>query len=227
MDRLAVGNGTLLSLVSFQSFTSWVGTHGNADTVLTPTGNAGNYFARQYWGAQRGERTETWHPHSSLDGKTRPEDARFGGSSGEPRRVHGQSDRYRGPRAGAIEAHRVYRRKRHALQDIGSAGFVEDHGLCEAAWRWTMGFAWSGRAPRGVSHGAAGGNHLGAIQIRPNVIPRGYGRFDDRVPLDVYAFNHFPERTVTDFASDGSVEDVSWYANVLGTGRRALLIVGA
>lgn len=219
VDRLAVGNGTLLSLVSFQSFTSWVGAHGDADMVLTPTGNAGNYFARQYRGAQRGEWTETWAPAQLAwlgrhDLKT--------GASVDLLENHGE---FTANPIDIVDLAQVLLRRiaftggsAYALQDIGSAGFVEDH------WTLRSGLALDDGI-RLERQGAAGSFRMApraGITWAPfksgrTTLRAGYGRFYDRVPLDVYAFNHFPERTVTDFAPDGSVEDVSWYANVVGT----------
>src|SRR5262249_1181761 len=39
------------------------------------------------------------------------------------------------------------------------------------------------------------------------VLRSGYGIFYDRVPLNVYAFNKYPEQVITTFAPDGSVID--------------------
>src|SRR5262249_14336505 len=61
-DHLAVGNGTLESIVSLQRFDVKVGGQGTADMILTPTGNRGNYFASQHRNATRAEWRETWSP---------------------------------------------------------------------------------------------------------------------------------------------------------------------
>jgi hypothetical protein len=53
----------------------------------------------------------------------------------------------------------------------------------------------------------------------------GYGRFYDRVPLGVYAFGHYPQRVVTDFAPDGSIlGDPVQYTNVLGASPGSFLV---
>ena len=50
----------------------------------------------------------------------------------------------------------------------------------------------------------------------------GYGLFFDRVPLNVYGFNRYPDRDVTFFNPDGTISmtgPVSLYLNTLGQNR--------
>lgn len=219
MDRLAVGNGTLVSLVSYQSFASRVGAQGDAEMTLTPTGNTGNYFARQYRGAQRGEWMETWAPgqlswlgrHDLKTGASVDLLENHGGFTANPINLVD---------LGQVLLRRIAFRggNSYALHDVGTDGFVEDH--------WTLG--------RGLAlddgirlerQSAAGSVRLApraGIAWTPfksgrTTFRAGYGRFYDRVPLDVYAFNHFPQRIVTDFTPDGSVANTIGYANMLGT----------
>jgi len=60
------------------------------------------------------------------------------------------------------------------------------------------------------------------------VFRAGYGEFYDHIPLDVYTFSRYPERTITDYAPDGSVLDSIEYVNVIGsiTGPRTFLVNG-
>lgn len=219
VDRLAVGNGTLVSLVSLQSFTSWVGAHGNADMVLTPTGNTGNYFARQYRSAQRGEWMETWAPAQIAwmgrhDLKT--------GASADLLENHGE---FTANPIDLVDLSQVLLRRiafiggsAYALQDIGSAGFVEDHWTLRSGLALDDGLRLERQSAAGSFRMAPrAGMSWTPFKSGRTAFRAGYGRFYDRVPLDVYAFSHFPDRTVTDFAPDGSVEDVSVYENVLGT----------
>ena len=61
------------------------------------------------------------------------------------------------------------------------------------------------------------------------VFRAGWGQFYDHIPLDVYTFGRYPERTVTYYAPDGSVigEPID-YVNVIGsvTGPRSFLVRG-
>ena len=218
-DRLAVGKGTLVSLISFQDFSSWVGAHGYADMTLTPTGNAGNYFARQYRQARRGEWMETWAP-GQIAWAGRHE-LKTGGSLN----ILESRGEFTANPIDIVDLTAVLLRRiefsggsAYSVQDIGSAAFVQDH------WSLRSGLALDAGI-RLERQGAAGSFRMAprlGVSWAPfksgrTVFRAGYGRFYDRVPLDVYAFNHFPRRTVTDFASDGSIAEVSAFANLLGT----------
>src|SRR5437016_6935447 len=59
IDHASISGGLLDSSVSQQQFRSQIGAQGDAALVLTPTGNTGNYFARQHRDSSRVEWLET------------------------------------------------------------------------------------------------------------------------------------------------------------------------
>jgi len=61
------------------------------------------------------------------------------------------------------------------------------------------------------------------------VFRAGFGQFYDHIPLDVYTFESFPDRTVTEYGSDGSMKAPIQYQNVIGSinGPRSFLVRGA
>lgn len=67
-DRWGILNGIVESSVSFQRFDVTVGAQGNADMVMTPLGNRGNYFGRQDRSAGRIEWLENWSLPGPISG---------------------------------------------------------------------------------------------------------------------------------------------------------------
>ena len=229
LDRLAVGNGTLVSSGFVPELHIVGGRARQREHGADADGERRQLFRAAISGSAAwrmdgnvGART------ARLAGKTRPEDGRVGGSSGEPRRVHGQSDRYRGPRAGAIEAHRVHRRKR-LRASRHRIGWVRGGSLDSAkrlgAGRWDSPGA-AGRR-REFSHGAAGGNYLGAIQIGPNDISRGLWavlrpRSSGRIRVQPFSAADGDR-----FRSGRQRRGRELVCQRSGNGRRAVLTVGA
>jgi outer membrane receptor protein involved in Fe transport len=61
------------------------------------------------------------------------------------------------------------------------------------------------------------------------VFRAGYGQYYDHIPLDVYTFSRYPERTITNYAPDGSIiGSPIRYLNVIGsiTGPRSFFVQG-
>src|SRR6202167_5518896 len=63
-DRLAIGGALLQSTVSSRVVSSGITSQGNADMVLTPIGNQGNYFSQESRRATRFEWIEEWTPRT-------------------------------------------------------------------------------------------------------------------------------------------------------------------
>ena len=230
-DHFGFWNGILDSSVSVQRFDAFIGAQGPADMVLTPTGNQGNYFADQNRSARRQEWLETWSPtplrllgtHLIKTGTS----ATWLGDAGQ--------FVYRPVEIADTSGHILERidftdRVPFSRSDMEFTIFGQDHWAVNSRLAFDYGFRVEHQAlasslriaPRaGLAWNPFGGERT--------VIRAGWGQFYDHIPLDVYTFGRYPERTITYFAPDGSIiGDPIQYVNVIGsvTGPRSFLVRG-
>ena len=207
IHHLSIGRSLLESTITVQRFDATVGAQGDAGMVLTPAGNTGNYFGRQNREAGRTEWIETWSPgrvnkigeHDIKLGLSAARTSDGGEFTSRPIGVVDTSGLL-------LESISFVNKGPYAKSDVETAMFAQDHWaltpkmLVDAGVRVErQNLAESIRiAPRvGFAWTPFGGDRT--------IFRAGAGEFYDRVPLSVYAFDHYPERVVSLFAPDGSL----------------------
>ena len=230
-DHFGILGGTLDSSLSIQRFDAYIGAQGNADMALTPEGNKGNYFATQNRAAQRKEWLEIWSPSPARALGTHQ--FKVGSSlttSGDEVQFTLRPVNIFDSLGQLLQRIDFANRPSFNRSDLEIAAYVQDH----LSLNPKIAFDYGGR----VEH-----QRLAAsLRIAPRVglawtpfsnertvFRAGYGQYYDHIPLDVYTFNRYPERTITNYASDGSIiGSPIQYLNVIGsaTGPRSFFVRG-
>jgi hypothetical protein len=205
-DHFALGQGMLESTVTIQRFDATVGAQGAGPMFLEPQGNSGSYFATQTREAGRLEWSETWSPatihsfgaHELKFGGLATQTSDAGTYNANPVEIENA--------AGALlQRIDFVGGSPYSHYDVETTFFSQDHWTPVRNVSLDFGTRLERQsisetfriAPRaGVSWYPFGGERT--------VIQAGYGVFYDRVPLEVYAFDRFPQRLITNYAPDGS-----------------------
>lgn len=230
-DHFGIFGGTLDSSASMQRFHTFIGAQGDADMVLTPQGNRGNYFGTQNRDAWRREWLEIWSPAPlQLMGTHQP---KIGTSltvvndrglyAYRPVNILGAENQL-------LERIDFLNQGPYKRTDLEFTMYGQDH--------------WSPSPRMAFDYGLRVEHQRLASSLR--IAPRagvawtpsphgrtvfrvGYGEFYDHIPTDVYAFSRYPIRTITRYAPGGGIVGAPvQYVNVIGsaTGPRSFLING-
>ena len=206
-DHLALGQGMLDSAISFQRFDANVGAQGAGPMFLLPQGNSGNYFATQSREAGRIAVSETWSPaavhdlgtHELKFGASATQTSDSGSFTARPINIENAAGQL-------LQSIDFTGGSPYSHYDVETTVFSQDHWSLAHGLTFDLGTRLERQsisdafriAPRaGLSWVPFGGKRT--------VVQAGYGIFYDRVPLEVYAFDRFPQRVVTNYAPDGSL----------------------
>jgi hypothetical protein len=205
--RLAIGDGLLQSTVSLSDLNTTISPQGLLGMTVSPTGNSGNYFAGQQRHSRRFEWNELWSlkPINSLgiqkiqigssiaiardEGQLNAKTVTLFDSQGvKVRKIDftGSSPFDRRDQQPAIFVQDHWSFNSHLAID---AGIRAEAQTITATTRFAprIGFVWNP-----------------SISGRTTV-SGGIGTFYDSVPLNVYAFSHYPEQIITTYQPDGAV----------------------
>ena len=219
IDRLTVWRGLLESRFSVTHFDGATWGLGPSDFVMSPTGNSGNYFADQNRDASRisGALTYAFSPIEKAGSHQIKVGGYFASSENSGNITERPIDIV--DTSGVLLENISFRRVgSFDVSDVEQSYFAQDHWILtprlaiEAGVRTEsqqisgtlrvaprFGFSWTLPGPTQTS------------------LRGGYGLFFDHVPLNVYAFNRYPDRVITNYAPDGTISAGPFlFLNTLG-----------
>jgi hypothetical protein len=224
-------DGTLDTSLSIQRFHTFIGSQGKEEMFLTPEGNLGNYFGVSTRDAWRREWLELWSPapvrgagvHQLKFGTSLTVANNRGHYSYRPVNILSQT-------GALLERIDFSTPLPFARADLEFTGYAQDH--------WTI-------TPKiAVDYGLRLEHQrlADSLRIAPRagfaytpwangrtVFRTGFGQFYDHIPLNVYTFGRYPNRTVTDYAPDGTPLNAPIkFFNTIGSvnGPRSFLVRG-
>lgn len=217
-DRLTIFGGLLENTFSATQFGARVWGKGEDDLIVTPDGRAGNFFADQTRTANR----FGWSPSFTL-----PEIRLYGthtlkvGAYVAESAVHGQMsehpinilDQY----FRLVEQITFSPGRPYQLDDTESAYFFQDHWSLSSRFAADLGVrVESQEVSQSYRVAPRAGFAWTPFANLGTVVRAGFGFFYDHVPLNVYAFNHYPKETLTYYDPNGDISaGPFFYGNAL------------
>ena len=222
IDRLTVFGGLLETRFSVTRFDAAIWGLTEQPLVISPTGNSGSYFANQNRSASR-ESGAMLYAFAPVD-RWGAHHFKLGGYIAASE--HTGDIRERTISVVDAQQRPVYRvdfprRSTFEVDDREKSFFGQDHWIITPKVALDLGVRTESQQISGAFRVAPRMGLLFAPSTVTNTILRaGYGLFYDRVPLNVYGFNRYPDRNVTFFNPDGSISAGPYlFLNTLGQSR--------
>jgi hypothetical protein len=217
--RMTLGQSLLESTFSVTSFDVGVWGRGDANLEIAPGGNSGNYFAQKQRNAirQSGLSVFSFAPLNRL-GIHHFKIGLYVASSEED----GQIDEHPVDilnAAGQLTRRISFPRVRQfEISDIELNFFAQDHWIISSRLSLDLGTRVESQEVSGAFRVAPrAGLAWNPIPGQGTTVRGGFGFFYDRVPLNVYVFNKYPDQSITYYDAAGNVSGGPYlYLNTLG-----------
>ena len=222
IDRLTIFGGLLDTRFSITQFDASVWGKGITPLTISPTGNSGDYFADQSRNASRYSGA-TWYGFAPVD-KWGAHHFKIGGylaGSGDTGTVVERPIHVVDAEGRPVYDISFPRQASFEVDDNEKSFFGQDHWVITPKMALDLGVRTESQQISGAFRVAPRAGLVLVPSKRAGTIFRGgYGLFYDRVPLNVYGFNRYPDRNVTYYNSDGTIsEGPILYLNTLGQNR--------
>ena len=203
--RWQIGDGLLQSTFAGTAVSSEVWPQANADMVLTPVGNQGNYFSNNSRSATRFAWLERWTPrtlqfhgqHLLQIGSAIEHSENDGGFRGNPVTLQNANGQL-------LQQIRYVGGKPYHVSDTEPAVYAQDHWILNPHLAVDAGIRLEAQTITSTTKAAPRAGFVWSPDDSGNTVIRGgIGVFYDSVPLDVYAFNSYPNQVITTYNAQG------------------------
>ncbi len=214
-----IGDGLLQSTFAGTAVSSEVSPQSNANMVLTPVGNQGNYFSYNSRSATRFAWLEQWTPralhfhgqHILQIGSVIGHSENQGNFLGDPVMLQNANGQL-------IQQIRYVGGKPYTIADTEPAVYAQDHWMLTSHLAVDVGVRLEGQTITSTTRAAPRTGFVWSPgDSGATVVRGGVGIFYDSVPLDVYAFNSYPDQVITTYNAQGlPVGPPVRYLNITG-----------
>jgi hypothetical protein len=217
--RWQVGDGVLQSTFAGTGVSSEVSPQSNANMVLTPVGNQGNYFSYNSRSATRFAWIEQWTPPAlHFHGQHIFQIGSVVGHSENEGRFLGDPVVLQNANGQLLQRIDYVGGKPYTVADTEPAIYAQDHWILNSHLAVDVGVRLEGQTITSTTRAAP---RTGLVwspgDSGKTVVRGGVGIFYDSVPLDVYAFNSYPDQVITTYNAQGlPVGPPVRYLNVTG-----------
>jgi len=201
----AIGGGLLQSTFAGTTVSSNVSPQGNANMVLTPGGNGGNYFSYNSRSATRLVWMEQWTPRAlQFHGQHIFQIGSVIGHSENEGHFLGDPVTLQNANCQVIQQIRYVGGKPYYVADTEPSIYAQDHWILNPHLALDAGIRLERQTVTSTTRAAPRAGFVWSPGDSGKTIVRGgIGVFYDSVPLDVYAFNSYPNQIITTYDARG------------------------